>query len=78
MGLNVRLEKLTNDEVYQLAHLDVTSIEGERIRSRAGVVCVEQRLGPTPRGRWPLLMWFARQERIISESELAEALSRYR
>lgn len=76
MGLNVRLEKLTADEVRQLACWAVTSAEGLRIRRRAGEVWVRQ-AGPVQRGRWEPLVWFSRSERIMSTAELTEALQRH-
>jgi hypothetical protein len=32
--------------------------------------------GPTGRGRWDILVWFARTERIVSKEELAEMLAK--
>jgi hypothetical protein len=72
--LNVRLEKLTADEVRQLADLVATSQEGRRVRVRVNELVAAQQVERS--GRWPLLMWFARQERIMSRAELGAALSR--
>jgi hypothetical protein len=77
MGLCVRLEKLTSDEVRQLAGLVATSQEGRRVRMRVGELAAAMDGSPRS-GRWPLLMWFARQERIMERVEVDAAIARWR
>jgi hypothetical protein len=74
VGLNIRLEKLTPDEIRYLVHLDAVSDEGRRIESRAAEVMMRQH-GKAPAGRWQPLTWYASRERIMPKSELKRLLA---
>jgi hypothetical protein len=80
MAALVCFDALTVDELRPLVFMPATSTEACRLRGLASAEWFRRSGLPDRRGgrgRWPLLVWFTRQERIMSVAELAEALSRH-
>ena len=72
------LESLSLDELEHLFAVHATSVEGVRLHERVACEVFLRKYPWTKgqRGRWDLLTWFARQERIMSLDEMRAALDR--
>jgi hypothetical protein len=76
MAVLVDLESMGDDELLSLAGLPGESPAVCRLRRQASTTWLQRGKPQQRHGRWPLLVWFTKQERILSSAELADALSR--
>jgi hypothetical protein len=77
----VDLDSMGDAELLRLAALPAVTESACRLRREAATVWFQRGRSVVDGwrwGRWPLLVWFAKQERIMSREELTAALTRVR
>jgi hypothetical protein len=78
MAVLVDLDSMGDDELLSLAGLPGESPAVCRLRRQASTTWLQRGKPQQRHGRWPLLVWFTKRERIMTSDELNEALAHYR